>query len=294
MTLRPTTKERIACMYADIDMRDYVNDELLDRPTLSSSIANVLLERSPRHAYALHPRFTRRADEFSRVANFGSAVASMVFGGPQIMVIEANAYTTKLAKESRDLALETGQLPLLAEEWQRACNVADVAREAIERLGALDFEQTIIFPNGSTWCRSRPDAISKDRRLLIDLKVTGINARECNRHFFSQGYDMQAAFMERAADSIDPDGIGKRLIVYVFVEADFPHGVVQLQVTEATMAIARRKMNAACNLFGECVETGIWPLYDETRQMTHRPSWDETSWLVREETDASIKSEVAR
>jgi hypothetical protein len=287
-------KERIARIYADIDMRDYVNDQLLDGPTLSSSIANVLIERSPRHAYAMHPRFTRRSDDFSRVANFGSAVASMVFGGPQIMIIDASGYTTKLAKESRDLALETGQLPLLTEEWQRACNVSDAAREAIARLGTLDFEQTIIFPNGSTWCRSRPDAISRDRRLLVDLKVTGINARECNRHFFSQGYDMQAAFMERGADSIDPDGIGKRVVVYLFVEADFPHGVVQLQTTEATMAIARRKMNAACNLWSDCIATGIWPLYDDARQMTQRPSWDETSWLVREETDGSIKSEVAR
>lgn len=280
-------------IHADVPMRDYVSDNLLTTPTISSSLANIIIDQSPLHARHHHPRFTPRDDEFSRVANFGSAVAAMVFGGQQIAIVDGTSYASKAAKEGRDIALANGQIPLLTEEYVRACEVSATAAEAIKLLGSdLLCEHTILFQHGSALCRSRPDAISADKRLLIDLKITGINARDCNRHFFSQGYDMQAAFMERAADSVDPDNVGKREIVYVFVEAEKPYGFSTLQMTEATMCIARRKMNAACNLWADCLARNEWPGYANSRQMSHRPSYDETGWLVREETDASIKTEI--
>lgn len=215
-------------LHLNVPMREYVEDTLCDDPTLSSSMANLILDRSPAHVRYNHPRFNRVVRDFSRVANFGSAVASLVFGGEEIRLIEASSYASKAAKEARDEALALGHLPLLTEEMTLAYAVSDVAKAAIVDLMGVDIipEATIIFEQGSATCKSRPDAMSKDHVLLVDLKVTGTNVRDVNRQFFSQGYDMQAAFMERAADSIDPMNVGRREIVYLFVEVDPPTGSV--------------------------------------------------------------------
>lgn len=280
-------------IYPDIPMDDYVADRLCEQPSLSSSLANILIDHSPLHARYAHPRLTPpKPRDFSRVANFGSAVAAMVFGGPVIRHIEANSYASKAAKEGRDEALGNGMIPLLTEEMEAVEAVARVAGEAVgSLLLKLDCEHTIIFRQGDTWCRSRPDAISRDRKVLLDLKVTGTNVRDVNRQFFSQGYDMQAAFMERAADSIDPDNIGRREILYLFVEAEPPHGYAFIEVAEGTRQMARKKMNAAVNLWNRCMRMNEWPGYQGSKQLTSYPSYQETAWLVREEMDPMINVE---
>jgi hypothetical protein len=284
-------------IYPDIPSDDYVQDRLCLQPTLSSSIARVLIDRSPAHARHAHPRFNPQPREFSRVANFGSAVHAMVFGGAHVVTINADAYTTKLAREQRDAVLTDGNIPLLREEADRASDVSHVVTRAMIELTSkpLDYEHTVIFKMaGHAWCRSRPDAISHDRRTLVDLKVTGTNARDCNRQFFSQGYDMQAAFMERAADSLDLDGIGKREIFYLFVESEPPFGYSFLDVSEGTLQIARKKVNAAINLWSRCMEQDSWPSYQSSRTLTSRPTYEETAWLIREEDDANIDVEFPR
>ena len=285
-------------IHPSISIEDYVFDRLCPTPTLSSSVANVILDRSLAHARLKHARFNPAValeQEFSRPANFGSAVHAMVFGGPHVVVIDADGYTTKDARGLRDRTLLEGGIPLLREEHMRAMPIADVAGQAIADLSkeTLDLEHTILFPHGATWCRTRPDAISKDRRLIIDLKVTGTNVRDCNRQFFSQAYDMQAAFLEAGADSLDEDGMGKREIIYLFVESEPPFAYSMLQVSEGTLSIARKKMRAAVNLWDRALRKNEWPTYQSSRTLTERPSWDESAWLNREMTDPAIKVEEA-
>lgn len=280
-------------LHLNVPMSEYVNDTLCDDPTISSSMANILIERSPLHARYAHPRFRKQEQDFSRVTNFGSAVAALVFGGAEIDLIDGHSYASKACKEARDAALAAGRLPLLTEEMTLAYAVSDVAKAAVVSLIGTDIvpEATIIFRQAGATCRSRPDALSSDHTVLLDLKVTGTNARDVNRQFFSQGYDMQAAFMERAADSIDPKNIGRREIFYLFVEVDPPHGYSFIQVSESTLQIARKKMNAAVNLWSHCLKENKWPSYQSSRQLTSRPSYEETAWLIREETDPMINVE---
>jgi len=285
-------------IHPSISIDDYVFDRLCETPTLSASIAGTILDRSLAHARIKNARFNPAVifeQEFSRPANFGSAVHAMVFGGPHIAVIDADGYTTKDAKSLRDRTLMDGGVPLLRAEHLRATAIADVVTGVLVDLTkqAFDFEHTIIFNHGPTLCRARPDAITPDRRLILDLKVTGTNARDANRQFFSQGYDLQAAFLEAGADSLDEDGMGKREIIYLFVESEPPFAYSMLQVSEGTLSIARKKMRAAVNLWDRALRKNEWPAYQSSRTLTERPSWDESSWLNREMTDPTIKVEEA-
>ena len=231
------------------------------------------------------------------MANFGSAVHSLVFGGPKVHSLAFKNYRKDAAKEERDRVATLGEIPLLADEYDRAHAVAHHADQALRALpgnSSMEFESTIIWRESDVWCRSRADASCSGRRLIVDLKVTGVSVGNggANRQFFNQGYDMQAAFLERGADSIDPDGRGRRRIIYLFVEDEPPFASVPLLVSEATLMIARKRMNAAVNLWRECLRTGTWPGYPAEPQSTDRPGWQESAWLARE-IEGSVNVESA-
>lgn len=267
----------------DIPISEYVADPC-EFPSLSASIASVLLDRSPAHAFVRHPRFTKQdPEEWIPQANFGSAVHSLVFGGQKVQPYGYENWKTKDAQRKKADALRAGLIPLLSLDYDKA---REAARNVVATIGGLMLrgptEQTVVWQERGAWCRVRPDEMDPDMRTVIDLKVTGTNARECNKQFFSQGYDMQAAFIERGLDAIDPDGRGRRKIIYLFVESAPPYASVPLIVSEATLTIARKKFNAAVNLWRKCTKTQRWPGYPSEPVSSHMPSWAEDQWLAHE------------
>jgi len=65
----------------DIPETDYHADPIAE-PSLSSSIAKILLARSPRHAWANHPRLNPNQEpETRREFDFGSAAHAMLLEG---------------------------------------------------------------------------------------------------------------------------------------------------------------------------------------------------------------------
>lgn len=277
-------------IYADIPIGVYVADPC-EIPSLSSSIAKILLDRSPAHAFVAHPRLTKpKPEAWSAQANFGSAVHSLVFGGQKVQPYGYDDWRKKEAQVDKADALKCGLIPLLTHEYDDARTIAAAVKEHLAPYGddTLD-EQTIVWDEGGALCRTRPDRMSGDMSTIIDLKVTGTNARECNRQFFSQGYDMQAALLERGADAVDPDGRGKRNIIYLFVENEPPFAAVPLQITEAVLTIARKKFHAAVNLWRDCLANNAWPSYPITPIKAEMPSWAEAQWLARELNDPTVK-----
>lgn len=275
-------------IHDDISIDAYVADPCAE-PSLSASIASILVNRSPAHAYAAHPRFNPAPKaEWSAAANFGSAVHSLVFGGPKVQRYGYADWRKKEAQEDRKNCLAMGEIPLLMEDYDRAraiaTNVAYDLEQIVGEFHGLAMERTVIWQEGATWCRVRPDAMTPDRRQIVDLKVTGVDIGNggANRQFFGQGYDMQAAFLERGLDAVDPQGAGKRQIIYLFVEAEPPHAAIPIRVSEATLVVARKKFNAALNLWRECTRTKRWPAYPLEPVSSDMPGWQEQAWLARE------------
>ncbi|HYR45035.1 MAG TPA: hypothetical protein VER98_18535, partial [Terriglobia bacterium] len=87
-------------------------------PSLSASIATILIQQSPLHAKSAHPRLTENpVREEERHLDLGRLCHALMLEGDDIaVVIEADNYRTRAAQEARDAARSIGKCPLLAKE----------------------------------------------------------------------------------------------------------------------------------------------------------------------------------
>jgi hypothetical protein len=117
----------------DVPADAYHDDTLTDRPSLSASIAHVLVSRSPKHAWTAHPKLN---PEFERTdeAKFdvGTLVHSLLLDqSREVAVIPADDWRTKAAKEARDEARAAGLVTLLERQWTEVEAMVLAVREQI-------------------------------------------------------------------------------------------------------------------------------------------------------------------
>lgn len=115
-------------------------------------------------------------------------------------------------------------------------------------------------------CRALLDWVRDDLLYVDDLKTTtDASPNKFRRHVFNMGYDIQAAFYLRAS------GCGE--FRWVVVETKPPYPVAIYQLTERAMASAHVKVDAALQIFKECMESGEWPAYPAGVHEVDIPGW---------------------
>jgi hypothetical protein len=279
-----------------LEAKDYHADPC-PAPSLSASIALPLLHRSPRHAWSGHPRLNTKGASRTgrRDMDLGTAVHRLVLGrGPELHLIDADSYRTKAAQAERDEASAAGHQPILTADLERAEAIAAAARVRLDldlngwRGG--DAEAVLAWREEGAWCRGMLDMLSKDRRTVLDLKTTNLSAEPstASRTLFSMSYHFKAAFYERGLDVLDPENIGRRRFLFLFIEAEPPYECALIVPDEAAMTIARKQVTAAIALWQRCMESDQWPGYPAGVHMATLPSWLEKQWLDRELTDPSL------
>ena len=255
-----------------LPIAEYIADQVgLDVPTLSASAAHTLLSKSPRHCWHGHPRLNPAWErEDSEQAEIGTLAHSLLLEGDQsrLVIVEADDWRTKAAREKRDAARAGGKLPVLE---HKAADVIQMVATACLAIQASELrpewstgkvEQTLIWQEGETWCRCRPDWMSKDGRILLDFKTTGGTAEPdafSRGMLLAMGYDMQAAFGLRAVKAL----VKPRECSFVFMvqETDPPYAVSFIGLSPLWEDFADRKMAAALTSWRACLDSGEWPGY---------------------------------
>lgn len=274
----------------DLSADQYHADQIGDTPTLSASIANVLLNQSPAHAYAKHPKlnpnYERKQEEKFEV---GLAAHRLLLEGENaIEVIVADNFRTQVARDHRDEARAHGRVPLLAVDADRVIELAAAIRVRVDalNLNPVPFtdgqsEVTVVWDEGDVACRARLDWLRDDKCAIDDLKTTTRSAspESFSRTLYTMGYHVQARFYQRAIAAITGKMPDFRFVV---VETAAPFAVTVFSLAPAGEALADTQIEWALATWKRCVDTGRWPSYPNRICYAEPPGWAEAQWLERE------------
>ena len=195
--------------YPDMPPEAYHSDPA-PAPSLSSSLARVLLRQSPRHAWTASPRLNpdhqpRHSDAF----DIGNVAHALLLGkGAAFEVIDAENYIGKAAREARDAARARGRTPILAEQHERAQRMAYECAGALGDmrldLSRLQREVCAFAELDGIWCRAMLDAWDAKNGVIYDYKTCEDASPDAAlRSVCSYGYDLQAAHYQAVVKALN-------------------------------------------------------------------------------------------
>lgn len=271
-------------------------------PSLNAGLITTLLDKSPAHAFAEHPRLDGSKRFRPTIASDnGSLAHSLLFEGVANMVeIEAENYRTKAAQEARDTAREAGKIPVLPAQvgtikgmvasakrvWGRCPQLNDHPQAA--GLGERSLFWTEQDDDGNSyWFRIRPDwhRLDGDRVICLDGKFTEGSAHpdQFARQIMRMDYHTRAAFYLRGFQK----AFGLRGDYYFMpVEAAQPHEGCVVGLDENYLWLGQQRVEQAINLWMKCMRTKRWPGYGDDIHIVEAPAWaltDEVELLEQDE-----------
>lgn len=286
-------------IYPDIASADYYADPC-PTPSLTQSLAKVLIERSPLHAWHQHPRLNpdyRERDGREPWLDIGNIAHQLLLGrGKSIVVLDYDDWRTKAAKEAREAAAEKGQLAVLAKHHGRANRMVEAAREQLilRGIGDLfgsdgDAECCLAWKEDNLWFRQLLDWINAGRSAIADYKTTeSAPPHALSRKLFDGGWHIQAAMAERGLDALDMH-VGRREYLFVCQETEPPYQLTVTNIGEAALTMGRKMLDFAVNQWRECMAENRFPGYPINIEHPDFPMWAEAEWLNREVEHAERK-----
>ena len=250
-------------------VEDYINDPA-PQPSLNASIAHVLLTETPLHAKRAHPRLTPQHDrEESSRLDLGTIAHALLLENDRsrVVVIEADDWRKKEAKQERDIARARGKLPILMADFEAVEEMVSAARQAIlESEVADDFaaaipEQTLLWKEEGIWMRSRPDKATDDWRVVFDYKTCAGTANPLmwSKAVLRHGYDLQCALALRGIQHLFK--VQRTTFVFLVQEVEPPYALALISLDPAWLKMAEEKLRMAMSIWKGCLRTNEWPGY---------------------------------
>jgi hypothetical protein len=258
-------------------------------PSLSSSIAKILLTQSPLHAWMAHPRLNPNyvPEESSRF-DIGTAAHAVLLerDASRIVIVDADDWRTKAAKEERDAAREYGKLALLRKDHDNVLAMTAVAHKTIEQTELAGIfangsaEETLIWRESDIYCRSRMDWISTDRKVILDYKTTDSAEPDTFiRQIARMGYDMQAEFYRRGETLVNGSN---PTFVFLAQEISPPYACSLVALSNTYCELAQAKVAQAIHIWQRCLATGEWPGYSTHIHYAEPPAWAQAEFANKE------------
>ncbi len=257
----------------DIPAEQYHADPAPE-PSLSASIGNTLVNRSPDHARTKHPRLNPEfVPEEKDCFDLGAAAHNMVlrqdFWREQIAVVDAKDWRTKAAKAEKAKAHEENRTPVLTDQYDELDRMVRAIEEHPQASKAFRNgkpEQTLVWRDAETgiWMRCRPDWMPDNRQAPWPDYKTTADARPATwdrRFLLDHGGLMRAAFYEEGIRQVC--GVERPTLYYVVQETGAPYAVVcrVMDSSSQMMRSARGMLRKAVHTWADCLKSGKWPSY---------------------------------
>lgn len=274
-------------------------------PSLSASLAKLLLAQSPLHAWTACPRLNPDWEPVEKKTfDIGRAAHRSILGAgsdyatiPAGLLASNGAASTKEAKVFIEECRARGLTPLKEAE---IADIEAMGEKARAKLAAMDIafdparsELVATAEIGGVWCRSMLDNVPADPTAPIyDFKTCESAAPEaCQRAVMNYGYDIQAEFYRqiwKAATGED------RAFRFVFQEKTAPFEVCVIELGEDTLMMARKKVARAREIWRICLRDNHWPGYPLGVHRIDLPEFFHARWLERESAEADFKRRVGK
>lgn len=269
---------------------DVYHSDPCEHPSLSASIAHVLASQSPAHAWLAHPRLggKRSDDETTKEMDHGSLLHALLLGrGRDVVLVDADDWRTKAAKEARDSAREQGAIPVLKHRLVAANDAAVVIRARLKEEWGIN-----LAANGSSsevvaiWeeesddgtrviCRGQLDWLSASMGQIVDLKCgASAEPESCVRKFVPMGYDIQRAAYVSAIGRLVPKLAGRVDFSFAFSETAEPYAVTLVEAYGSLRELGERRWRRAVNTWARCLKTNEWPTYTREVVMAEAKPWE--------------------
>lgn len=263
------------------------------KPSLTASIADVLVNQTPLHAWNAHPRLNPNFHREEKTAfDLGSIVHALILEGDssRVEVIDAADWRKKDAQEQRDSARARGLIPILEKDWERVEEMTAAIRAQLGRrqdeiplFSDGKPEQTLVWEERGVTCRSRLDWLRDDHLSIDDLKTTARTANpvDWNQNtLWNIGADIQVAFYLRGLKKVT--GIRDAMFRYVIAEASPPYAISVLSPAPSMLELGKAKVERAIDMWRECVAKDEWPGYPDSVYHAEPPPYVEMRWLEKD------------
>lgn len=280
-------------------MAQYLADPA-PQPSLSNSMAHLMITQSPAHVWAAHPRLNPdHRPQNNSMMDAGTLAHHHLFGADdrEIVIVIADDWRTKAAQTARNEAWAEGKIPALERVNDVAILMAVRAREYLagsELAGILDTgdsEVTMLWRIGRTWCRARVDHYAES--IMLDYKSTATSASPAHftRQMVNMGYDMQAEWYLRGGRALQgPDP--NRQFVFLVQENYKPFACSLIGAGTEMLELAGRKVDRATAMWASCTATGQWPAYPNRIAWADPPGWAAQQWEEREALDPLLAEQA--
>lgn len=269
----------------DVGLDEYYSGALTERPALSQSMAHELVSRSPKHAWAKHPRLGGHVSIPTDEMELGNVLDELVLGGSRrIESIPFDDYRKNDAKAARDAARAAGKIPVKAIKLIELEAVAERAKQSFRLAGVeLNGQSQVCIlwesqaSNGAmVQCQALLDHVIVDAGLIYDLKTAdNASPQKLGAKCFALGYEIQSAAYREAFVACFPEFAGRTKFRNCFLETSWPHVTVVTEMDGEMAALGETRWRRAVDAWEECLRTDTWPAYSAPREVLRvsPPSW---------------------
>lgn len=253
-------------------------------PSLSATLAKILLSKSPRHAWHASPRLNPDWQPVNKKTfDIGRAAHRAILGCgddyaaiPDDLLASNGAASTKAAKEWSADCRDAGRTPLKSDECDQIEAMRIVAHARLLEYGiVLDparSELAAVAQIEGIYCRAMLDNVPEpETRPILDFKTCEDASPEaCLKAILNYGYDVQAEHYRavwKAATGQD------RPFVFIFQEKSAPYEVTLIKLSGSFEHYAQRRAAKARKIWGECIRSNNWPGYPIGMHEVDPPAW---------------------
>lgn len=243
-------------------------------PELSHSGAKALLKSPAKYLYE------REHPVHKDVYDVGTAAHALVLGTPlEIVVVDADDWRSKAAREAKEQARGEGKVPLLRDTWTEIQAMREAllkhrtARSLLEREGHS--EASVYWTDQETGVplRARFDRLTTNdgRALGLDYKSTAdASPLGFAKSVASYGYAQQDPWY---LDGLIALGYEDPSFLFIAQEKSAPYLPAVYELRPGDREIGREKNAMARQIWRDCTEAGVWPAYSEDVQFLDLPRW---------------------